>query len=251
MFFLLSKLLDVLLEPLAWAILLGVLGLALRRRGPGLAAVLVLWAFSTEVVADALGRATEAGAVETARPDVVYDVVVVLGGSMNAAGTARSGGLELNDSADRLVRGFELLRAGRARFALLSAGAPEPSAPAPREAELEARLLASWGIDPARLLVEDRSRNTRENAVESARIVRERGFARVLLVTSAAHLPRALGCFRAVGLDPDALPVDWRAGGAEFSPSGLLPRARSLAQSADMLRELAGRLVYRAVGYGR
>ena len=82
--------------------------------------------------------------------------------------------------------------------------------------------------------------------MESARIVRERGWTRLVLVTSAAHLPRALGCFHAVGLRPDAFPTDYRSSGRTRS---LAPRAGNLSESADALRELWGRVVYRALGY--
>src|SRR6266508_4064278 len=109
--------------------------------------------------------------------------------------------------------------------------------------------LVQWGIPPAQVVVEASSRNTRENAIESSRIAAARGWRTLLVVTSAAHAPRALGCFRAVGLEPDLLPVDFRAG--DGRGEGWLPRAAVLSRSTDALRELAGRLVYRMVGYAR
>jgi uncharacterized SAM-binding protein YcdF (DUF218 family) len=62
------------------------------------------------------------------------------------------------------------------------------------------------------------------------------------------HGPRALGSFRAAGLSPDLLPVDVRGNGKSGS---WLPRATALDRSTEALRELAGRWVYRAVGYAR
>jgi len=98
-------------------------------------------------------------------------------------------------------------------------------------------------------VLESRSRNTRENALESAPIIAAHGWKRVLLLTSAWHAPRALGCFHAVGLSPDLLPVDHRSGrGGTFV---WLPRAGALAGSTDALREMAGGLVYRTMGYAR
>jgi uncharacterized SAM-binding protein YcdF (DUF218 family) len=70
----------------------------------------------------------------------------------------------------------------------------------------------------------------------------------VLLLTSAAHLPRALGCFRREGLVPDTLSVDRRAG-EESGIQAWLPRAGSLALTTEMLHELAGRLAYWVMGY--
>jgi uncharacterized SAM-binding protein YcdF (DUF218 family) len=245
-----SKLLDVLVEPLAWALLLGAAAVLGRRRWPGVAALALLWAFSTEALSEAVARYADGGARDTSRAGVTYDAVVLLGGIGDVEVVGGAPRLELNQAADRVLGAFEVLRAGRARHAILTAGELRGGG-GPTEAELTARLLASWGIDPARLIVERKARNTRENALESARIVRERGFTTLLLVTSAAHMPRALGCFRAVGLEPDALPVDRRAGAGALRPSRLLPRAGALDRSADALRELAGRVVYRAVGYAR
>jgi uncharacterized SAM-binding protein YcdF (DUF218 family) len=251
-----SKLLDVLLSPLAWALALLVAALLARRsprRASALAALAAatLYASASPLVANAAARAVEAGAVRTARDGAIYEVAVVLSGSVDAAATAASGELQLGDAAERVLAAWELLREGRARHVLLSGGPPDPRPGAVVEAEVVAARLRAWGADPSRILVEGASRNTRENAVASARIVRERGFRSVLLVTSAAHLPRALGCFRAAGLEPDALPVDRRAGEVRVTVDSFLPRAHALATTTEAVREWAGRLVYRAVGYSR
>lgn len=252
MFLLLSKVADLLLAPLTWALLLLGAAVLLRRR-PRLPAALaaaaaaVLLGFGSEQVADRLSRWVEAGAVRTDQPEVTYDVVVVLGGLVEDAPTRATGELQVSGAAERLLRGFEVVRSGHARHLLYSCGLLGPKPGDVAESTLAVRQLAAWGIAPDRLVVEERSRNTRENAVESARLIRERGWSRVLLVTSAAHMPRALGCFKAVGLVPDALPVDYRGG--DGRGRAWLPRAAALDESTDALRELFGRLVYRVMGY--
>ena len=257
MFLLLSKLLDVLLGPLAWGLGSGVLALLLCRRRPraarglALAALGSLYLFSLQPVANALMYAAEAGARSSFRPGRVYDAVIVLGGALEPDATEASGEVHLNAASERLLRGFELLQSGRARRALLSGGVIEPHPGAAVEAQAMAALLTRWGIAPARLVLEDRSRNTRENALEAARIVARERWDSLLLVTSAAHLPRAQGCFAAVGLRPDTLPVDVRALPPRLQAFSPLPRAAHLAQSESALRELAGRLVYRLRGYSR
>ena len=254
LFFLLSKLLDVLLGPVAWSLALGALALLRLRRGRSraatrlaLAALALLYLFSVQPVANGLMYAAESGARSTFRPDHVYDAVIVLGGALEPGATRASGEVQLNAAGERVQRGFELLREGRARRALLSGGAVD--AEGPTDAEAMATLLTRWGIARERLVLETRSRNTRENALEAAPLVARERWGSLLLVTSAAHLPRAAGCFRAVGLTPDTLAVDVRAlrpGWRGLSP---LPRAVNLAQSELALRELAGRLVYRVRGY--
>ena len=253
MFVALSKTLDLVASPLVWAIALLVLALVARRRtrvasGLVAAAVVLLWLFSSGAGADALMRAVEASAVSTARDDVTYDAVVVLSGTVDEKVSRATGRVELTAEADRIVVGFELLRQGRARAILLSGGPPRPAAGLRTEPELLADALRAWGIDGERIEVETKSRNTHENAVAVARVARDRGWRTLLLVTSAAHMQRALDCFHKVGLRPDALPADWRAAGVPAR--NWLPRARSLSQSTDALHELLGRLVYRVMGYG-
>jgi uncharacterized SAM-binding protein YcdF (DUF218 family) len=251
-FLTLSKLLDLLAAPLTWAILLLLLSLVLRGRprasiGSGLLALAILVVFSSERVAEGLQRALESGARTTMRDAITYDALVLLGGLGDEPASHATGELQLNEGADRLVRTYDLLRAGKARHVIVSAGLLRPEPGRRTEAELVAEKLAAWGIPPDRILVENRARNTRENAEEVARLVKERGFETLLVVTSAGHLPRAMGCFRAAGLTPDAFPVDRRAGAG----GRLLPRAHALDQSTDALREFTGRFVYWVMGYTR
>jgi len=254
-FIFLSKVLDLFLAPLTWGLLLMAVGGALRRRRARLAVGLqvlgwlTLYVFSTELMANVLQRWVEADAVSTYQRDTVYDAVIVLGGAVDADATERSGFPEYNAAVERILRGFELLREGKARVVLLSAGTLDTRPEAPVEADLFARQLEMWGISPERIIREGRSRNTRENAVQSERIIRERGWRRLLLVTSAAHMPRALGTFEAVGLRPDTLVVDARA--HAWYPHGACcqPRASNLSVGTDALRELFGRFVYRLRGW--
>jgi uncharacterized SAM-binding protein YcdF (DUF218 family) len=247
-FFWLSKRIDVLVSPFTWALAAAAVAvvLAARRRTAGAAlaavALALLAGFGSPAVASRLSAWVEAPARPSYVPGTTYDVVVVLSGMVDGPASRASGETELSDKADRIVRGFELLRSGAARHVLLSGG---PAPDGPSEADRLAAKLVAWGIAPDRIVVEPRSTNTHENAVESARLIAQRGWRRVLLVTSAAHMPRAAGCFHAVGLRPDTLPVDHHASHA----GAWFPSARALATSAEALHELAGRIVYRVVGY--
>ncbi len=253
MFIILSKTLDLFLGPLTWVVLFIVAGMFLRRRarlaiGLQVLGLAVLYVFSIEPVAGALIRATEAGVRATYRPDMVYDVVIVLGGGLDPDATEISGRPEYNAAGDRILRGYELLREGRARNVLISGGTLDTRPEAPIEAEVLARQLQQWGIEPGRIFTEGTSRNTRENALESQKIIEQQGWKTLLLVTSAAHMPRAYGCFAALGIRPDTFVADVRSPPGRRPPSWL-PRAYHLSASSEALRELAGRWVYRRRGW--
>jgi uncharacterized SAM-binding protein YcdF (DUF218 family) len=253
MFILLSKSLDLFLGPLTWVVVFIVVGMFLRRRvrlaiGLQVLGLAVLYIFSIEPVAGALIRAVEAEVRATYRADVIYDAVIVLGGGLDPDATETSGRPEYNSAGDRILRGYELLREGRARNVLISGGSLDSRPEAVIEAEVLSRQLQQWGIEPERIFIEGKSRNTRENALQSQEIIEQQGWKTLLLVTSAAHLPRAYGCFAALGIRPDTFVADVRAPPGKRPPSWL-PRAYHLSASSDALRELAGRWVYRRRGW--
>lgn len=251
MFFLLSKTLDLLLDPWWWVfapLVVGAAQLVRGRRRPGLsfvgAGLTLFITLSLPAVSGRLWHSLEADAVSTMRDDVTYDVVVLLGGAVSVAGSTKDQ-VAWGDNVDRLTVTFDLLRSGRARSVIVSGGplGGELSA----EAVLLAKQLTSWGIEPSRILVEDLARNTAENAERSKVLIDRARFQSVLVVTSAFHLERALGCFRAVGLRVDGLPVDYRLRDPA-QDSHWLPRAAYFEQSARALREWCGRFVYRVAG---
>jgi uncharacterized SAM-binding protein YcdF (DUF218 family) len=246
-FFALSKTLDLLLAPLTWALLLVVAAAWGVYRGKRRLALVslcvatgVLLVFSSSWTSDALAGWLEAGATTTFREDETYDAVVVLGGFTSSTSTPQAP--EYNEAVERLLAGYDLLRRNRARYVLVTSDAQETQA--------LANQLVDWGIDPARVVIEDHSRNTHENAVRSAAIIRERFWTRILLVTSALHMPRAAGCFRAAGLTFDTLAVDHLTPSRQPDESPG-PRVEALTESTRVLREGFGRLVYRAMGYSR
>ena len=253
MFFILSKLLDVLLSPFTWGLVLLAVGIpwrvrvrsprALRRRrvcgGLGVAVLLV---GAMPPVGNALQWNLEHSSASTYDEAVTYDAVILLGGVVEERPMQSSGQISFNENVERLIVTHRLLRDGKARVAIISGLSPE--------ADALAAQIEDWGIPHERVIVEPRARNTHENALFSQEIARERGFSRVLVVTSAFHMRRAAECFAAVGMKVDTMSVDYRA-----SPSvpvdEWLPRAKTLAVTTAMLREMAGRWIYRLQGYAK
>ena len=255
MFYVLSKILDVLLTPIAWTAVLVLVGATGRdasrlRRAMAPLGVVVLLLFSEERVSNALFHVIEAPAPKTMRADMVYDVVILLGGVTDERVEATWGERAFNDNNERLLAIYDLLRSGAARAVIASGGAAAATPTDMVEAAVLGRQLVAWGIAPDRVIIEDRARNTHENAVLSAAIVRDHGWKNILVVTSAFHMPRAYGCFVAEGLAVDTLPVDFRSFDTKYGADPL-PRADHLAESTAAIREWFGRVVYRARGYSR
>ncbi len=257
MFFFLSKVLDVVLTPHAWGLLLLLASIPWtrrslrrwrRRRALAVAALAVLVVFSLEPVSNAIQWSMERDAPSTYRPDVTYDAVVLLGGVTDERVIAITGQPAYNDNVERLIMTNRLLHEGKAKVAILSGAAMDADLVPFGEARVMRDQLREWGVDDDRIIVEEKARNTRENAVYSAEIVRARGFQRVLVVTSAMHMKRAQECFAAVDLPIDTLAVDYRA---HDRKKELLPRAHALATSSTYIRELFGRVIYRMQGYAR
>jgi uncharacterized SAM-binding protein YcdF (DUF218 family) len=267
MFFLLSKILPLFLYPLGLACLLLGVGLLIRRR-EGLytrlvtLGLLVLWLGGNRIVATALVRSLEwmhipASASGAAVPQA--DVIVVLGGSARAQAFPRPMA-ELDERGSRLFYAARLYRQGAAEHVLLSGGnVPWLSSSSTPEAETMADVLAFMGVPREAMWLEPNSRNTYENAVETQKILESQGVSRVILVTSAMHMPRSYRVFQKTGLEVIPLSADYLVSQGDwdllFQPDpvvqllNLLPTARNLHMTTDALKEVVGIAVYRLRGW--
>jgi uncharacterized SAM-binding protein YcdF (DUF218 family) len=174
------------------------------------------------------------------------DGIIVLGG---AIGFGR-GQVAFNEAASRMTAAVELAkRHPGARLLFTGGDGALVTADGRTEAHAADEFFRLAGIAGERLVMEDRSRNTRENALFTRELVQPGPGERWLLVTSAFHMPRAIGCFRAVGLEPEAYPVDYRTDG---DARDLLPFRHMFngLQLTDLaVKEWIGLMVYRAAGY--
>lgn len=250
----LTKIAGSLLYPLSLALLMLVAAVALWRRRARPARLLAasalgwLWLWSTPWLAE---RA--AASLERAHPPVLAtdlpdaDVIVLLGGLLTPSQAPDTPYADLNGAADRAWFAARLWHAGKAPIILCTGGlAPLSRASAPECPEV-AGFLRDLGVPDPALRVESASRTTAENARETRRLLGNGG--RVLLVTSARHMPRALVAFRREGIDAVAAPADhqWRASRA-FTLADLLPSPAALTLSTTVWHEWLGRLWYRIGG---
>lgn len=171
---------------------------------------------------------------ETSLPQA--DAIVVLGGGRYAWLHRPDVGLEDLDNS-RIATGTRAWLAGRAPLVILSGGG---SGNGRSEADVMAKAITRLGVPASALILEERSRSTRDNAMFTARLARERGIGRVLLVTSAVHMPRAAFWFREAGLDVMPVPVPERSGRSGWKR--WIPSHRALWRSGRAWKEYAGLL---------
>lgn len=174
------------------------------------------------------------------------DGIVVLGGGLDPAGSAARGMVSLNGAAERLTEMVALARRHPEARLVYSGGSGSVLDQRHKEAAYARRFYDEIGFDTGRVVFEDQSRNTRENAVFTKRLVGPRPGETWVLVTSASHMPRAMGCFRAVGWEMVPYPVDYQTPGPLTPGPGLrFSLGAGLRGWEAVLHEWAGLLAYR------
>jgi len=254
-----SKLFWALIQPSNVMLLLLVLAcLALlggyRRLGGGLLAgvTVVLVAVTVLPIGTWLLIPIETRFPPPEMPDHV-DGVVMLGGAVDGGKSAQWRQIALNEAAERVTALQELaLRHPDARL-VVSGGIGSLIEGSGHPARALEAYYPRQGLDPARILFEDGSRNTHENALLTMQQVQPAPGERWLLVTSAYHMPRAIGVFRQAGWPVTAYPVDFRTMG-RVEPAMLLGRlaqpdvAERLVELDLAIKTWVGLVAYRLMG---
>ncbi len=169
------------------------------------------------------------------------------GGVISPEKSVARGQVSLDEAAERLTEAVELARRySTAR--IVFAGGNADSFPGPSEADFAGIFLESLGVARDRIAVETQSRSTAENAVFSKRLIAPKPGERWLLITSAMHMPRAIGAFRQAGFPVEAYPVDYQTGGWEdlwvFSGSLM----GGIGRTDTAVHEWLGLFAYRITG---
>ncbi|CAG0954889.1 hypothetical protein RHDC4_00324 [Rhodocyclaceae bacterium] len=241
--FFIKKLVAALLLPPAGPILLALLGLWLgyRRRRAGLVAaacaLALLLVLSLPLVSNALRRGLEDHPPITVEQLAQVEAIVVLGGG-NYIGAREYGGDTVGSASLERIRYAAWLHRRQQKPILVTGGAPAGGRP---EAETMKEVLErEFGVPVA--WVEAGSRDTPENALYSAEILRRAGVRRIALISHGWHLPRGVALFERQGLAVTAAPIALTTDTVPLSWS-LLPSAGAMQESAQALREWLGRLV--------
>jgi uncharacterized SAM-binding protein YcdF (DUF218 family) len=255
MFFVLSKTIGFLAFPsnlLIVAALLGVVLMATRfvRCGRRLvvAAVLLLPVAGWSPLGNALILPLEQRFPAWTSADGPPTGIIALGGAIIPTVSSERGTVELNETAERVTVMAALARRFPDARIVFVGGDASLVGHALSEAVLARPLLESFGIAAQRIETEEASRNTYENAAFAKRLIQPKPGERWLLVTSAYHMPRAVGCFRSVGFPVEPYPVDWRTGSSADLFKSFQAAAGGLARVDVAIREWVGLAAYWLTG---
>jgi len=255
LFFVISKTLGIMLLPTNFMIGLGLIGvmlLATRWQRLGRRLMIVSLALLAICAWSPLGKLL-LYPLETRFPawdasKGAPDGIIVLGGPIDADLSVAHGTAVLSAAGDRIVATAALAHRYPRTRVLYTGGSANLLSNDAKEADFAADLFENLGIARSRLVMERSSRNTLENAEFSKALVNPKPGERWLMVTSAFHMPRAVGLFRKAGFSVEAYPVDWKLGrGAElftfFNLAG-----DGLSRTDTAVREWMGLFAYWAAG---
>lgn len=174
--------------------------------------------------------------------------IIVLGGSFEAEVIAARGGVEMNQAGDRFVETLRLLQAYPEARVLVSGGDGSFSGRYAGDATVSAAFFGAYGISPTRLIQEETSRTTFENVENTKDLLVRHGLDNCLLVTSAFHMPRAMGLFRKAGLAVVPWPTDYRTSGVASLELDFTQPSSNAQLTTTAIREWIGLAAYYLAG---
>ncbi len=256
MFLFLSKLLPLFVYPLGIACLLLVVAFVTLWKRPRIAAGSIALAFVVLVLAgngwisSQLVRSLEWQHLPPAElPDA--EAIVVLGGATDSQIPPRPW-IDVNEAGDRPLHGARLYLQGKAPRLILSGGRIDWRGAGDPESADMAQIAEALGVPADAILQDPDSLNTHQNAVNVKQILDQEGINRILLVTSAMHMPRSLKIFEKLGIEAIAAPTDFFTV-EDYNPESepwqstllnLIPDAEPLTRFTRALKEYVGTFVY-------
>ena len=255
MFHAASKILFFIFQPSSLAVIAIAVGLILTRTHRPIGLRVSTFGFAWLVIAGFLPLGNvlvlpleeRFASREPSLPEGHVTGIIILGGFEDGWVTAGRGGLAVNEAAERLTEGLRMARLLPNSKVVFTGGVGALFEGAGAGAAVRNYLIDA-GVAPERIVVENASRNTYENAVFTRDLIKPTQEDRWLLVTSAYHMPRSVGAFRKVGFDVIPFPVDFRTRDAAdlLMPFGSL--GGGLERSDLAAKEWIGLVAYRLTG---
>jgi uncharacterized SAM-binding protein YcdF (DUF218 family) len=255
MFYVVSKLIWFVLQPTVFLLLLITLGAFMLWRGRiklgkiilgfGLISLLIL---ALSPLGHWIAQPLEDRFPRTQNLKDI-DGIIVLGGSIRTLITEGRGAIELGEAGDRVVEAIRLAKQMPTVPVIFTGGSTKFIYKSESESLSAIKLFTDLGLDKSRIILEGDSLNTRQNADYTKQLLGNVKDKRYLLITSAFHMPRAIGCFRASGINVSPWPVDYRSRGkSDFLRPDFVP-SRMLNMVDVMSKEWLGLIAYGIFGY--
>ena len=248
MFFVLSKLLFFLLNPVIWVLALIILGLFFKKRRVIflVSAAILLFLFSNAAIFQVVSKKWE---IESLPADSIkkhYTYAVVLGGM--ASENIENGKMYIGQSIDRILQAIILYKQGKIDTILITGGSGMVLDQSMKEAPIIRKFCTDMGVKDSCILIEDQSRNTRENATMTKALLNNR-HPSMLLITSAFHMRRSMGCFKKEGFEFDVLSTDPLCKTRLYIDDYFIPKADIIDKWGILIKEIAGTFTYKLAGY--
>ena len=253
MFFILSKILSALLSPFLWVILFWTSYVYVKAPKPK---KILLWLsiclsilFSNGFV---IGKFVALWEVPGTKIDELktYDYGIVLSGMFEYNGTLDR--LSARRGSDRLWQAIHLYHKRKIKRIILSGDSGYVFREGLHEADQLKKILIEQNIPASDILIENKSRNTHENAKETVRFLKEGELTSnsFILITSAIHMHRAEACFKKEGLDCATFSTDhYYDPSSSLSINSFVPSAEAFIMWKRMIKEWIGTIMYRLFGY--
>jgi uncharacterized SAM-binding protein YcdF (DUF218 family) len=255
MFFYLAKIFTFLLMPYTQMCIWFILSISLKNRRWKkrflYLGIFYLFFFSNRFIINEVLLKWEIPPTPLAELHGDYGAAIVLGGVTNSERTPRDR-VYFFRGADRVVMAAWLYKAGIVDKILVSGGSSNLINTTYKEADNLSRFLINYGVKKTDILVEDKARNTYENAIFSEEILKKNNMTgrRHLVLTSAYHLRRSLLCFKTTDLDVEGFSVDFYGNIRKFTPDKLLlPDPTAFSDWQKVIREIEGIVFYWIAGY--
>ena len=253
MFFYLSKIFAFILSPLIWTFILFIYSWRSKTESKKkrffIFGLIVLYVFSNSFIADECMRAWEYTSEDMKKTEK-FDYAIVLGGMMSY--DEKLDKPQFSRGVDRLLQPLVLLQQKQVKKIILTGGSGSIEHPDHREAGILKKYLISIGIPDSAIIIENNSRNTRENALFTKNILDSLHVnSKILFVTSAFHMRRGIGCFNKVGIT-NIRPwcTDRFSGERKFAIDHcFIPNSTAMEAFTLLIHEISGYIIYKLSGY--
>ena len=240
----LNKILPYLIYPITIITFLLIWAAISRKRLPVILALVLLIITSSPIVSHQMVTYIDGQERKKSIKDIyIADSIVVLSGMIGPIMTKQGVAYEWGDP-DRFFGGIELIKAGKAKNIIFTGGIMPWQKNIQPEGQILAKFAEDFGISSSQIIVTGDVENTRDEAKAVREILSKNNTNKVILVTSAFHMPRASKLFLKEGIEVQTYPVDFRAGISNITPIDFLPSADAFSSFQFSLRELIGRAYY-------